>query len=55
MTTTSTTSLIDLSWIPLRRLDGTVTHVGLREVFLGADRFTQIMACLLYTSDAADE
>ena len=44
MTTTSTTSLIDLSWIPLRRLDGTVTHVGLREVFLGADRFTQIMA-----------
>lgn len=44
MTSTPTMNLTDLEWVPVRRLDGTATHVGLREVLLCADEFTEITA-----------
>jgi len=44
MTSTSTTNLTDLPWIPVRRHDGTATHVGLREIIRDADQFTEITA-----------
>lgn len=42
--TTPTTNLIDLAWIPVRRLDDTTTQVGLREAFVDGDQFTEITA-----------
>lgn len=44
MTSPPTTSLIDLAWIPVRHQDGTATEVGLRDLFLRADTFTEITA-----------
>jgi hypothetical protein len=44
MTTTPTTNLVDLAWIPVRRLDGTATLAGLREALVDGDQFTEITA-----------
>lgn len=44
MTTTPTTNLVDLAWIPLRRLDGTAAQVGLREALVDGNQFTEITA-----------
>jgi hypothetical protein len=41
---TSTTNLIDLPWIPVRRGDGTEANLGLREMFMGAHELTEITA-----------
>lgn len=44
MTSAPGMNLISLPWIPVRRPDGTVTEVGLREVFLDAHTFAELGA-----------